>query len=192
MDLDDLIDHVGQRLGAVDLGDGALGGVFLDPLLVLLIIIVNTFFDGGQFVVEQTGKAVDEGFGGKKFGLEVGDFFADSAEFADLNAKLLAFVGVLDADFQGVFSGAGDGRAKFEASDIEDIEGDFVPLADFAQNVFYRHLAVIEDDLSGRGALDTHLLFFIANNEPVKGFLDQKGGEFLFIDLGKNGVNVSK
>jgi hypothetical protein len=67
-----------------------------------------------------------------------------------------------------------------------------VPLADLAQQVLHRHLAVIQDDLGGGGALDAELLLLGADDQPLEVLLDQEGGEVLLVDLGEDGEELSE
>ena len=65
-------------------------------------------------------------------------------------------------------------------------------LADLAQQILHRHLAVVEDDLSSGGNLDSKLLLFRADNQTLKALLHQEGGEVLLVDLGENGIQLGE
>jgi len=60
VDLHDLVDGLGQDLAAEDLGDAALGGILLDALLVLVVIVRSPLLDGLELPVEQSGQAIDQ------------------------------------------------------------------------------------------------------------------------------------
>ena len=150
MDLHHLVNSSGQHLAAEDLGDAALGGIFLDPFLVFLVIIGNTLFDGLKLSVKKSRQAIHQGFRGKNIDVEIGDLLGDRPEAADLAFELDALIGILDTNTEGHLGRAGNACAKFEATYVEDVEGDLVALADLTEQVFDRHLAVVEDDL-GRG-----------------------------------------
>ena len=60
MNLHDLVDGPGQDLAAEHLRNPALGGILLDALLVLDIIVIDALVDGSQFVVEQPGQPVHQ------------------------------------------------------------------------------------------------------------------------------------
>ena len=82
--------------------------------------------------------------------------------------------------------------AGLEAADVQDVEGDDVALADFAEHVFDRHLAVVEDDGAGRRSANAHLVFFGANGEAGKSLFNQERGELFTIDLGEDGEQVGE
>ena len=67
-------------------------------------------------------------------------------------AERLALLGVLDGVLQTVARAADAGRAQLEAADVQNVERDLVALADFAEQVLHRHLAVGQDQRAGGGA----------------------------------------
>ena len=65
-------------------------------------------------------------------------------------------------------------------------------LADFAQQVFHRDLAVVEDQRAGRRAADAHLVFFRADRESRKSSFDQECTELFAVHFGKDGEQIGK
>ena len=62
------------------------------------------------------------------------------------------------------------GGAHLEAANVENVEGDMVPLAHVAQQILHRDLAVGEHQRTGGGAADTQLVLFRAYGEPGSPF----------------------
>ena len=78
---------------------------------------------------------------------------------------------------QAVARAADAGRAQLEAADVQDVEGDVVALADFAEQVLDGNLAVGQDERAGGGAADAELVLFGADGEAGSVALDEEGGE---------------
>ena len=83
-------------------------------------------------------------------------------------------------------------RAQLEAADVQDVEGDDVSLADLAEHVLDRHLAVVEDERAGRRAANAHLLLFRADGEAGEIAFDEERGELLAIDLREDGEQIGE
>ncbi len=89
-----------------------------------------------------------------------------------------------------VFRAAEAIGAQAEAADVQRVERDDVPAADFMQQVFLRNRRVLEKDRHGRTALDAHLFFFRAGGESRRAALDDKAGEFLAIHFREHDEHV--
>ena len=76
--------------------------------------------------------------------------------------------------------------AELEPADIQDVEGDDVAAADFAEHIFDGYGHVVEIHSRGGTALDAHLLFFGAGGDAGEFALDQEGGKLLAADLGED------
>src|SRR5207237_10750836 len=74
----------------------------------------------------------------------------------------------------------------------EGVEGDLVSLADLAQHVLDRNLAVLEDERSGGAAPDPELVLLASLGEPGRAALDDHRGELLAVDLEKDDVHVGE
>ena len=83
-------------------------------------------------------------------------------------------------------------RTQLEAADVEDVKGDDVPLADVAEHVLHWHLAVVQDERGGRGAANAHLLFFGADGEAGKVFLDEERRELLAVHFREDRKQVGE
>ncbi len=67
-----------------------------------------------------------------------------------------------------------------------------MPLADFAQQIFHRNFAVVEDDGTGGRSADAHLVFFTTDRESRESFLDQESGELFAVDFGKDSEQIGE
>ncbi len=84
------------------------------------------------------------------------------------------------------------GSAERESADIQNIEGDDVAAADFMQQIFLGHQAILKKDRRGGAAVQTHLFFFGAGREAGVAALDDEAGEFFAVDFGEDDVDVGK
>src|SRR5271165_4562120 len=137
----------------------------------------------------------------KAFGKTIADFglireklaqMADQSEVGDGLAEGLALFGVGDGMSQRRAPAADATRAQLEAAHVQNVEGDDVPLADVAQHVLHRHLAVVEDEWRGRGAANAHLLLLVADRETGEVLLHQESGKLFAVDLGEDGEQVGE
>src|ERR1019366_125543 len=182
-DLQDVVHHRVQHLRGPHLEDGALHGVFLDALLDLPGGPGGTRIHVGQGRIDHADGAVDHGFAGVNSGGGFRQLLLDQAEFGDCLAEGLAFLGVADAVIQAVARAAYTSRAQLEAPDIQDVKRDVVSLADLAQQVLHRHLAIGQNQRAGGRSTDAELVFLRADRETRRITLDQEGGELLAIHL---------
>ena len=99
---------------------------------------------------------------------------------------MLAFVGILDGMRQSIFRSAQNGTAQFDSSDVEDIDRNLESLFPLVEQVFDRHMDVIEKDLTGRRPLNSHLLFLGVFRNPFGMSVYDEGREvFVIIDFGE-------
>ena len=146
----------------------------------------------GQRGVDHADGAIGQRLAGVDAGRAFRQFFLDQAEFADGFAERLALLGVLDGVRQAVARAAHAGRAQLEASDVQNVEGDVVALAGFAQQVLHRHLAIGQNQRAGGRSANAELVLFLADRKARRVALDQEGGELLAIDLGEDGEQVGE
>ncbi len=122
----------------------------------------------------------------------VGDFFADQSKVGDDFVERLPLLGVSNGVVERDASAAHAHGAQLEAADVENIEGDDVALADFAQQIFDRNLAVIENDGAGGRAANAHLVLFGAHRKSGESLFHQERGKFLAINFRKHGEQVGE
>ena len=122
----------------------------------------------------------------------IGELLLDQAEGGDRLAEGLTLLGVADGVTQRGARRAHTGGAQLEAANVENVEGDVVALADFAQQILNRHLAVGEHQRAGGGAANTQLVLFRADGEPGSSLLDQERSELFSVDFDEDGEQVGK
>src|SRR5262249_41413406 len=83
-------------------------------------------------------------------------------------------------------------RAQFGAADIQDIEGDVMTFAYFADDVVDRNLCIIQNERTSRGTAKTHLVLFGASGNAGIIFLDNEATELLAVGLGKGDEEIGK
>jgi hypothetical protein len=74
----------------------------------------------------------------------------DKAELSDRLAESLALFCVVNGVDQRAARAAYAGCSQLEAPNVEDVEGDVVPLARFAEEILGGDTTVIEDEGAGR------------------------------------------
>ena len=82
--------------------------------------------------------------------------------------------------------------AQLEASNIQNVEGDDVAFADFAQQIFRGHLAVVQNDGASRGAANAQLARLATDGEARKISFHQERSELFSVDLGKDREQVGE
>src|SRR6476469_6350312 len=80
-------------------------------------------------------------------------------------------------------------RAEFETPDVENVEGDFVTLTNFTEQVLNRRPGVRENQRRRARSFDAHLVFFRAGLAAVLS-LNDEGGELVAVDFGKDDIDV--
>src|SRR5262249_27034306 len=81
---------------------------------------------------------------------------------------------------------------KFEPADVENVEGNLMALAYFAQDVLDRHLRILKIDRAGRRSVEPHLVLLRGNRYAGKRPLHDEPGELVAIHLRKNDEDVGK
>ena len=114
---------------------------------------------------------------------DVAQLLANQIELGDRLAELLALARELHAQLQAVLGAAHGADAQLPAADVQDVEGDLVPLADRPQHGVDRDRAVLEEQRAGRAAADAQLVLLGADRQAGRAALDQERGELLAVDL---------
>src|SRR5262249_41846639 len=100
--------------------------------------------------------------------------------------------GILNRIVESCLRTSHGSRAQFGAADIEDIEGDVVAFAYFADDVVDRNLCIIQNERTSRGAAKTHLILFGASGNAGIIFLDNEATELLAVGLGKGDEEIGE
>ena len=90
---------------------------------------------------------------------------------------MLSFVHVVERRGERSLRDADHLRADSDASFVERLDGDLVSLAGFAEDVFLRHTAVFENQLTGRRRANAGLVFLLADAEAGEVALDEERGD---------------
>src|SRR5262245_34225586 len=94
--------------------------------------------------------------------LELGDWFPE----------LLAFARVLDRVVQRALREPDHLRADGYPSFVQRLDGRAIALANFAEDICARHLAVLEQQLARAACPDPELVFLLADRKPGEVALD--------------------
>ena len=186
------IHHIAERFRAGYFQQGTFDGVFFGGFE--LGISIGSAFGFEQFfhLLHVVGSAVFGAFAGENADDLLGDFVLDGPKVGDGPAKLDALFGVLNGFSDDVLGGAHAEYAQFEAAYIQGVEGNFMALADFAQQVFFGYFYVFKKDLTGRRTLDAQFFLLGAEGEAFRFALYDEAREFIAIHLGKDDVEVCK
>ena len=165
VDLHRLIDHAVEHLRAPDFDDGALDGVLLDGFADSLAAR-EFFVDLGQSGVHHADGAIDH----RLAGVDARPPSARSSRGSGRSRRWSCRKPC--AAWRRRWHSASEvrappthHRAQLEAADVENVEGDDVAFADFAEHVLDRHLAVVQDERAGGRAANAHLVLFGADGE---------------------------
>src|SRR5467141_4103473 len=148
--------------------------------------------DIGKRDVHHANGAVDQRLADIDQRRHVGQLLAHQTEVGDDFAEGLALLGIGDGVFQRDTASAHAHGTELEAADVEDVEGDHMPFADFAQQIFDRNFAVVEDDGTGGRSANAHLVLFTTDRESRESFPDQESGELFAVDLGEDSEQVGE
>src|SRR5690606_9664967 len=130
VDLQRLVDHEVEDLGAEHLDERELHGVLVErPELLGAAGLAGA---GG---VHGAGQAEGRALEGVRLGGHGAELLLDEPELGDGLAELLALLGVALRQADEVLDAPGGAHGELEAADVEDAEGDVVALADLAEQV---------------------------------------------------------
>src|SRR3546814_17865811 len=79
-----------------------------------------------------------------------GQLIPDGAEFRNRQTELYPFVGVVNGLTDHPPGGANGSRAELDAAHVEDVDRNLEPVLALREHVFYRHEAVVEEQLTCR------------------------------------------
>ena len=150
-DLQRFVSHEVERLRAEDLQDRRLDRVFLDRVADQALGRIGRVrvdaFGGG---VHQARRPVAHAVGHVDAGRHVGELPLDHAEARDRTTELPPLLGVGEGHVETVLRGADGSGTELEPPDVQDVEGNLVPLADLSQDGVRPHRCILEDQLSRR------------------------------------------
>src|SRR5271165_1899017 len=119
------------------------------------------------------------------------ELLLDHAEGGYLSSKLLALPRVSQGVVQSLSGASQVQSAQLQAPEIQDVEGDLVPLAYFAEHVFDRHTHVFKEKGGRRRPIQPKFRFLRSAHYPHLA-LDNESCELLPIDLREYREHVGK
>ena len=137
-------------------------------------------------------RAVHHGFHRENLDGHLRELFLHHSEFANLFMKGFALFAILRGSHEHVLRSAYARCSQREPPRIQNIERHDVPAPDFVQQVFFRHLAVFQENRRRRAAVNAHLVLFVPGLEARERALDDERREFLAVNLRKHDVHVGK
>ena len=143
-----LIHSIIQQLTAENLEHGAFHGVFLRSAQQRFVkgfartqqLLLFSFHPHGRPVQGAFRYPVADGYISKL------ELYGPETRYRLF--KLLAGIGILNGVVEACFSASQCSGAEFQPTDIQDIERNDMPFADFAQDVLRRYFAVLEIQLN--------------------------------------------
>ena len=189
IDLHGFVHGVIEDFATEHFSDGTFDGVFLENLHRVRALVPAGRI-GLHGLINDPRRAIDHGLQGKSPNGDLRELGPHQAEVADGMAESRALLGVMCGGFELVFREAEAGGAERETADIENVEGDDVATADIVQQVFARHVAILEKDRCGRTPAQAHFLFFRAHGKSRRPTLNDERREFFAIDFRENSENI--
>src|SRR4030095_8279096 len=122
---------------------------------------------------------------------ELGQLALDQPELGDRAAELVPLPGVPDRLIERELRPADVPAPQLEPPEVENVEGDEVPLADLAEHVLDRDAAVFEHERGRRAPVEPELLLLLAADH-ARPALDDESGEFLAADFGEDDEEVGE
>ena len=186
------IGHVRDRLGTEHLGNGGLNIQPLHFFECLEIIIGRGFVQKTEGLIEIVGITIDDRLGQIGLHRAVGQFLPQGLKTGQRFSELLALLDIFASVFDQPLGAPNTTASQFPSADVEHIESNPVPLADFAQHVFDRDFGLLQNERRGGGTVDSQFLFFFAGGDPRKLPFHKKRREFFAVDLGKDRKEIGK
>ena len=148
--------------------------------------------------VSQSGSQIDHAFGSISVSRHVGDFVFDNFELGDGLPKLLAIFGIVRSHLRQQFAAADIAGGKPQAANVERFHRHLETLAERAEQIFHRHLHVVEIKRGGVGTADAEFVFRFACRTTRPFRFHQKCRNLFFdhavldhIGLGKNRPQIA-
>ena len=112
-------------------------------------------------------------------GVHLGQLELGVLELGDTLAELDALLGVLDGLLHGALAQTQSLRGDTDTAAVQRLHGDLEALALLAQHTVLGDDAVLENQVAGGAAADTHLLLMLALSEAGVGLFHDEGGDLL-------------
>ena len=108
--------------------------------------------------------------------MHIGQLELGVLELAQATAELDALLGVLDRLVDGALGKTQSLGSNADTAAVEGLHSDLEALAFLTEQVLLGNDAILENEVAGGAAADTHLLLVLAGGEAGEGALDDEGG----------------
>ena len=108
--------------------------------------------------------------------MHIGQLELGVLELAQATAELDALLGVLDRLVDGALGKTQSLGSNADTAAVEGLHSDLEALAFLTEQVLLGNNAILENEVAGGAAADTHLLLVLAGGEAGEGALDDEGG----------------
>src|SRR5208282_2190728 len=143
------------------------------------------FVDLTEGMIHHADGAVYQRFADIEQSRHVGNLLAHQTKIGDHFIERLTLLCIRNCVFKRNSASSNAHSAQLESPDVQNVERNYMPLADFAEQVLDRHLAIIENDRAGRRAADAEFVLLCSDREAGETSLDQECCEFLPINFRK-------
>ena len=130
-----------------------------------------------QAVALQPCSTLNQSAGSCGLGCHLSDVPLDALQSSDGLTELDTLVSVLDSQVDSAFSNADSLCADADTCAVQSLHCDLEALVDLAQDVGSGNAAILEDQLSGLGACDTHLVLDLTAGEAGSALLNDESGD---------------
>ena len=125
------------------------------------------------------GSGVDQELSSLHPGVHLGQLELGVLELGDTLTELDTLLGVLDGLLHGALAQTQSLRGDTDTTAVQRLHGDLEALALLAQHTILGDDAVLEDQVAGGAAADTHLLLVLTLSEAGVGLFHHEGGNLL-------------
>ena len=122
------------------------------------------------------GSGVNEVLSSLGAGVHIGQLELGVLELAQATAELDALLGVLDRLVDGALGKTQSLGSNADTAAVEGLHSDLEALAFLTEQVLLGNDAILENEVAGGAAADTHLLLVLAGGEAGEGALDDESG----------------
>ena len=143
MNLHAFVAHVVQHFAGEDFHVGALGGKLLDGFHHRPGGVRHVPMEILEVGLDQARHPIAHGLRRERANGHFRQFVLDHAEIGDRLAERFPFLGVLQADLQQTLAPAQRTRPQLQPPQIQNVEGNDVPAAHLAQQIFHGYFDAV-------------------------------------------------
>ncbi|MNJ49112.1 hypothetical protein D3C77_443280 [compost metagenome] len=192
MNLDAFICDEIKHLRAEHLVDRTFQLIFCNRLRRLIANIHTLVIHLCQPNIKQSCCSIHHTFQHKGTDIHLRQLLANERKGTDLTAKLGTLICILGGIMYRILGCTYTSGGQLEATNVQNVKSDQMTFTDFPQQLISRHLYILQNKRTGRGALNAHLFLFRSNTDALHTAFDDKCTEFLAVYLGIYNENVCK